>query len=85
MYLGAMALFNIPNILTYYAGSSMISGTIGAFTSCMSVTLISRLMLNLHKSIDTGIFSTLAPDDDDECLIAITTRVNVESANFSRY
>ncbi|KAG2368653.1 hypothetical protein BDR07DRAFT_1390494 [Suillus spraguei] len=85
MYFGAMALFNIPNILTYYTGSGMISGTLGAFTSCMSVTLISRLMLNLHKSIDTGIFSTLAPDNDDECLIIITTRVNVESANSSHH
>ncbi|KAG2066024.1 hypothetical protein BDR04DRAFT_1160743 [Suillus decipiens] len=86
MYFGAMALFNIPNILTYYADSGMISGTLGAFTSCMSVTLISRLMLNLHKSIDTGIFSTLAPDDDDdECLIVMTTRVNVQSANSSHH
>ncbi|KAG1859592.1 hypothetical protein DFJ58DRAFT_284750 [Suillus subalutaceus] len=59
-------------------GKGMMSGTLGAFTSCMSVTLISRLMLNLHKSIDTGIFSTLAPDD--ESLTVITTRVNVQSA-----
>ncbi|KAG1847624.1 hypothetical protein F4604DRAFT_163170 [Suillus subluteus] len=78
MYFGAMTLSNIPNILTYYVDSGMMSGTLGAFTSCMSVTLISRLMLNLHKSIDTGIFSTLAPDD--ESLTVITTRVNVQSA-----
>ncbi|KAG1815238.1 uncharacterized protein BJ212DRAFT_1360530 [Suillus subaureus] len=60
------------------SGKGMMSGTLGAFTSCMSVTLISRLMLNLHKSIDTGIFSTLAPDD--ESLTVITTGVNVQSA-----
>ncbi|KAG2139294.1 hypothetical protein DEU56DRAFT_325853 [Suillus clintonianus] len=75
MYFGAMALSNIPNILTYYSDSGMMNGTLGAFTSCMSVTLISRLMLNLHKSIDTGIFSTPAPDDDP----LLTTRVNGQS------
>ncbi|KAG1737416.1 hypothetical protein EDB19DRAFT_1909738 [Suillus lakei] len=83
MYFGAMALFNIPNILTYYVGSGVISGTLGAFTSCMSVTLISRLMLNLHKSIDTGIFSTPAQDDDS--LTIVTTGVNVQSASSSHH
>ncbi|KAG2358604.1 hypothetical protein BDR07DRAFT_1417304 [Suillus spraguei] len=52
----AMALCNIPNIVLYFG---VIDGNLcmATFTSCMSVTLTSRLMLNLHKSIDSGIFS----------------------------
>ncbi|KAG2340242.1 hypothetical protein BDR05DRAFT_547919 [Suillus weaverae] len=81
MYFGAMTLCNIPNIVMYYYGSGVINGSLGlaTLTSCMSVTLISRLMLNLHKSIDSGIFSVPARDDD-HCLSVLTTRINVQSA-----
>jgi hypothetical protein len=84
MYFGAMTLFNIPNILTYYCGTDISRGSLSTFTSCMSVTLISRLMLNLHKSIDTGIFSTPARDDDDSLPI-LTTRVDLQSTSSSHY
>ncbi|KAG1765402.1 hypothetical protein EDD22DRAFT_404341 [Suillus occidentalis] len=84
MYFGAMTLFNIPNILTYYRGSGITRGSLSTFTSCMSVILISRLMLNLHKSIDAGILS--APTwDDDNSLPILTTRVDVQSTNSSHY
>lgn len=84
MYFGAMTLFNIPNILTYYRGSGITRGSLSTFTSCMSVTLISRLMLNLHKSIDAGILSTPTWDDDNS-LPVLTTRVDVQSTNSSHY
>lgn len=84
MYLGAMTLFNIPNILTYYCGSALIRGSLSTFTSCISVTLISRLMLNLHKSIDAGIFSASNRDDDDG-LPVLTTRVDIQCTNSSHY
>ncbi|KAG1741298.1 hypothetical protein EDB19DRAFT_2038796, partial [Suillus lakei] len=48
MYFGAMVLINVPNILTFYSGSVTTRGSLTVLTSCMSVTLISRLMLNLH-------------------------------------
>ncbi|KAG1779285.1 hypothetical protein EV702DRAFT_95053 [Suillus placidus] len=81
MYFGAMTLCNIPNIAMYYYEPGVINGSLGLaiLTSCMSVTLISRLMLNLHKSIDSGIFSVPARDDD-HCLSVLTTRINVQSA-----
>ncbi|KAG1722773.1 hypothetical protein EDB19DRAFT_1834881 [Suillus lakei] len=66
MYFGAMALVNIPNILMYYVEFP---------DDCISVTLISRLMLNLHKSINAGIFSITAQDDGPS-LAVLTTRVN---------
>ncbi|KAG1732941.1 hypothetical protein EDB19DRAFT_1911754 [Suillus lakei] len=61
MYFGAMTLINIPNILTYYSGSVNTRGSLATFTSSMSATLISRLVLNLHESMDTGILSTTVP------------------------
>ncbi|KAG2140692.1 hypothetical protein DEU56DRAFT_290150 [Suillus clintonianus] len=81
LYFAAMTLINLPNILTYFLSSGVARGSLGAFTSCMSVTLISRLMLNLHGSIDTGIFSTPVQNDDSwTSLDVLTTRVNLQSA-----
>ncbi|KAG1900438.1 uncharacterized protein F5891DRAFT_314616 [Suillus fuscotomentosus] len=81
MYFGAMTLCNIPNIVMFYYGSAAIRGNVGlaTFTSCMSVTLISRLILNLHKSVDSGILSVPA-QDDDYCLSVFTTSISIQSA-----
>ncbi|KAG1843091.1 hypothetical protein C8R48DRAFT_837832 [Suillus tomentosus] len=74
MYFAGMALVNLPNILTYFCDSVIVTGSLNAFTTCMSVTLISRLMLNLHGCVDTGIFSTPAETSSH----ALTTEVDVE-------
>jgi hypothetical protein len=63
MYFAAMILTNVPNIVTSYCGPNTIRGSLATITSCMSVTLISRLMLNLHKSVDAGIFTNPLRDD----------------------
>ncbi|KAG2743159.1 hypothetical protein P692DRAFT_20746903 [Suillus brevipes Sb2] len=68
-----MTLVNVPNILTYF--------TILSMTSSISVTLISRLILNLHASVDTGIFSIPAGTSLD----VLTTRVSVQSALSSHH
>ncbi|KAG1871487.1 hypothetical protein F4604DRAFT_1681591 [Suillus subluteus] len=49
-------------------------GNLATFTGCMSVTLVSRLVLNLHKSTDDGIFSA-AIRNDGPSLDVITTSV----------
>ncbi|KAG2750435.1 hypothetical protein P692DRAFT_20831933 [Suillus brevipes Sb2] len=84
MYFGAMTLINIPNILTYYSGSVNTRGSLATFTSSMSATLISRLVLNLHQSIDTGILSTTARDESASFAL-LTTQVNVQSAISTHY
>ncbi|KAG2035091.1 hypothetical protein BDR03DRAFT_963173 [Suillus americanus] len=84
MYFGAMTLCNIPNILTYYSGSVGLRGSLCTFTGCISVTLISRLMLNLHQTFDTGIFSIPAQDEGPS-LAVLTTRIDVHSAFSSDY
>ncbi|KAG2125040.1 hypothetical protein DEU56DRAFT_586503 [Suillus clintonianus] len=84
MYFAAITLINLPNILTYYCGPDIARGSLATFTNCMSVTLVSRLVLNLHKSIDTGILPIFIQDDDHGSAV-LTTRVNVQSAISSHY
>ncbi|KAG2743158.1 hypothetical protein P692DRAFT_201887723 [Suillus brevipes Sb2] len=79
MYFAAMTLINIPNILSYYY---ITRGNLATFTGCMSVTLISRLVLNLHKSTDHGIFST-AIRDDGYSLGVFTTRISLQAVTSS--
>ncbi|KAG2111971.1 uncharacterized protein F5147DRAFT_771549 [Suillus discolor] len=78
MYFAGMALVNLPNILTYFCGPDIARGSLNEFTTCVSVTLISRLMLNLHGCVDTGILSTLA-----EASSHVLTEVDVEFADSS--
>ncbi|KAG2142891.1 uncharacterized protein EDB93DRAFT_1252155 [Suillus bovinus] len=79
VYFAVMTLINLFNILTYYCISNTTRGCMATFTSCMSVTLISRLMLNLHKHVDAGIFTTPVRDDEYDSAV-LTTRVDVQSA-----
>ncbi|KAJ3840266.1 hypothetical protein F5878DRAFT_613746 [Lentinula raphanica] len=59
IYFAVMALANLSNILTFYLAGPFLRGSLSTFASCMSVTMMSRLMLNLHSSARSGIFSTL--------------------------
>ncbi|KAG2068540.1 hypothetical protein BDR04DRAFT_1103215 [Suillus decipiens] len=79
MYFAGMTLVNLPNILTYFCGSDITRSSLSAITSCMSVALVSRVMLNLHESMDTGIFSTSATTNID----ILTTRVSVLQSEVS--
>ncbi|KAJ7115093.1 hypothetical protein C8R43DRAFT_125057 [Mycena crocata] len=59
MYFGVMALANLANIATYYFTNPMLPGSLATFASCISVTMISRLILNLHRHANAGIFTDL--------------------------
>ncbi|KIY48968.1 hypothetical protein FISHEDRAFT_14263, partial [Fistulina hepatica ATCC 64428] len=58
IYFAIMALCNLANIITFYFSESFFKGGLSTFASCISVTMMSRLMLNLHQSAPVGIFST---------------------------
>ncbi|KAJ7487963.1 hypothetical protein FB451DRAFT_1226039 [Mycena latifolia] len=58
IYFMIMALMNVGNIVTYYMAGPLLRGSLSTMASCMSVTMTSRLMLNLHSVDRTGIFST---------------------------
>ncbi|KAF7328613.1 hypothetical protein MSAN_02479100 [Mycena sanguinolenta] len=51
LYFGAIAVANLCNILTFYFAGPILAGSLSTFASCMSVTMMSRLMLNLHRQI----------------------------------
>ncbi|KAJ7135706.1 hypothetical protein C8R44DRAFT_768896 [Mycena epipterygia] len=63
IYFAIMALMNVANVLTYYITGPLLRGCLSTMASCMSVTLTSRLMLNLHSVDRTGIFSTTSQLD----------------------
>ncbi|KAJ6467925.1 hypothetical protein C8R45DRAFT_1019467 [Mycena sanguinolenta] len=72
MYFGLMALSNLVNIATYYLVDiwPFLPGALGTFANCMSITLISRLILNLHEHANTGI---LTRPTDTESLFEFST------------
>ncbi|KAJ3918984.1 hypothetical protein F5877DRAFT_66923 [Lentinula edodes] len=70
IYFGIMALANLVNVLTFYVSlyflyqlqcsdpsDTLFRGTLSPFASCMSVTLMSRLMLHLHKITSQGLYA----------------------------
>ncbi|KIM84273.1 hypothetical protein PILCRDRAFT_818609 [Piloderma croceum F 1598] len=73
-YYAVMALANLANILTFYLARPMLKGCLTSFASCISVTMMSRLMLNLHSAASAGIFST-SPTSDTSSGVAFTSRV----------
>ncbi|KAJ7264136.1 hypothetical protein C8J57DRAFT_1624543 [Mycena rebaudengoi] len=63
IYFGVIVLATIANISTFYLGDILLSGFLSWFTSSLSLTLLCRLMLNLHEAgagrIDTLEFNAL--------------------------
>ncbi|KAF7303110.1 hypothetical protein MKEN_01274500 [Mycena kentingensis (nom. inval.)] len=59
-YFGIVALVNLLNIVTYYVDNEFLSsGILATVASAVSVTVMSRLILNLHKyAAHAGILST---------------------------
>jgi len=73
IYYVVMVLANLANILTFYLARPMLRGCLTSFASCISVTMMSRLMLNLHSVASAGILSTL-PTSDTSSGVRFTSR-----------
>jgi len=58
IYFSVMAICNLSNILTYYLCDPFLRGSLSTLANSISVTLMSRLMLNLHQTADDGLFTT---------------------------
>lgn len=52
IYYSVMVLATVANILTFYLSAPLIKGVLSTFTSNISVTMLSRLMLNIHQNGD---------------------------------
>ncbi|KAH7921841.1 hypothetical protein BV22DRAFT_1038171 [Leucogyrophana mollusca] len=79
IYFAVMAMSNMCNILTYYICPPLTRGILSTFASCISVNLMSRLMLNLHQSADIGIFSTYYPPGGEGDAAVFTTQFDYPS------
>ncbi|KAJ7506162.1 hypothetical protein B0H11DRAFT_2272367 [Mycena galericulata] len=64
MYFGIIVLANLANLSTFYLGDVLLSGFLSWFTTSLSVTLLCRLMLNLHEAAGAGI-DTAEPNTMD--------------------
>ncbi|KAJ7791766.1 hypothetical protein B0H14DRAFT_2934376 [Mycena olivaceomarginata] len=75
LYFAVFALVDLANILMYYLGDPWIASSLSWFTSTLSATMTSRLMLHLHQVADLGVltehevetamhFNTVNSDED---------------------
>ncbi|KAJ7339868.1 hypothetical protein DFH08DRAFT_938715 [Mycena albidolilacea] len=82
MYFGVIVLATIANISTFYLGDILLSGFLSWFTSSLSLTLLCRLMLNLHEEgaarIDTLELNPLDPASIQFAATTMGTTVDEE-------
>ncbi|KAI6142701.1 hypothetical protein BKA82DRAFT_1000230 [Pisolithus tinctorius] len=57
IYFVIVAMVNLANILTFFVAPELLRGGLTIVSICIAITMVSRLMLNLHKTADAGIFS----------------------------
>ncbi|KAJ7191579.1 hypothetical protein GGX14DRAFT_407091 [Mycena pura] len=55
MYFGLIGLVNTANLFTFYFGDILLAGFLSWFATSLSITLLSRLILNLHEASMIGI------------------------------
>ncbi|KAJ3745835.1 hypothetical protein DFH05DRAFT_1524106 [Lentinula detonsa] len=56
IYFFIIASLNLANIVSFYVPGNL-PGNFSALVGCLSVTLMSRMMLDLHEAADTGIYT----------------------------
>ncbi|KAF7350308.1 hypothetical protein MVEN_01335100 [Mycena venus] len=79
LYFAIIALVNLCNIVSFYLAGPILSGTLSTFASCMSVTLMARLMLNLHRTADAtgdGAGRSLSHIEWEDCNSAVVFRTD---------
>ncbi|KAJ7090991.1 hypothetical protein C8R44DRAFT_891688 [Mycena epipterygia] len=57
LYFAVMVLANLVNILTFIIDLPVLPGSLAPFASSISITMMARLMLNLHEHADRGILT----------------------------
>ncbi|KZT63832.1 hypothetical protein DAEQUDRAFT_718948 [Daedalea quercina L-15889] len=81
VYFAVMASANLANTLTFYFLQPLLRGALSTVASSVSVTMMSRFMLNLHES--AGINSTLASpsSSDNSTTLLFTSRIDMQSGD----
>ncbi|KAJ6511718.1 hypothetical protein DFH09DRAFT_1197865 [Mycena vulgaris] len=93
MYFGLIVIANIANLLTFYLGDVrpsiilqprvhtlqvLLSGLLSWFTTSLSVTLLCRLMLNLHDAAGVGIDTDVPGSMELETLRFPTAPITID-------
>ncbi|KAJ7260378.1 hypothetical protein B0H12DRAFT_1231852 [Mycena haematopus] len=79
MYFAAMALANLANIVTFLIRGPLLPGSLATFATCTSVTLMTRLMLNINeRTEDWGMSLNLS----DELEFVVDDSLNQLDADF---
>ncbi|RPD65688.1 hypothetical protein L227DRAFT_570971 [Lentinus tigrinus ALCF2SS1-6] len=82
LYFAVMASANLANTLTFYVLGPILRGCLSTAASCISVTMMSRLMLNLHGTVSgreiitTPLTDSSDPSDNSTSLF-FTTRISM--------
>ncbi|KAJ7708417.1 hypothetical protein B0H16DRAFT_1901250 [Mycena metata] len=53
-YFGIIIIANAANLVTFYVGAIFLTGFLSWFITSLSITLLARLMLNLHEAAAVG-------------------------------
>ncbi|KAJ7473527.1 hypothetical protein FB451DRAFT_1249476 [Mycena latifolia] len=80
MYFGIIVIANLANLLTFYLGDVLLSGFLSWFTTSLSVTLLSRLMLNLHEAAHAGMDTEESDSIDLDTLRFPTVPITIDEA-----
>lgn len=54
-YFGVVMLSNLANIATFFNNSPILPGALATFANCVSITMMARIMLNLHEYAEQGV------------------------------
>ncbi|KAJ7881252.1 hypothetical protein B0H13DRAFT_2345232 [Mycena leptocephala] len=52
IYFAAIGLANLANIITFIIDGPLLPGSLTMFTTCISVAMVSRVMMNIYKKTD---------------------------------
>jgi len=77
IYFIIMALATLANIFTFYFCGPFLRGGLSTFASSVSITLMSRLLLNLHEGALKGLYST---NDNTRTMLSTLGFSNIETS-----
>ncbi|PCH45041.1 hypothetical protein WOLCODRAFT_77655, partial [Wolfiporia cocos MD-104 SS10] len=83
IYFAVMASVNLANLLTFYP---LLEGVLSTSASSVSVTMMSRLMLNLHESVTPNNSVATGPnlEADDSTTLQFSTTIAISPGAIAR-
>ncbi|KAJ7483735.1 hypothetical protein B0H11DRAFT_2279755 [Mycena galericulata] len=79
VYFGIIIIANVANLITFYMGDIFLTGFLSWFVTSLSITLLVRLMLNLHEAAAVGMTREEMSTIDLETLRFATVQMTVDN------